>query len=253
MGNELVLSILFFFVALLYSSVGLGGGSSYTALMTIFDVDYELIPTTSLLLNMVVTSVGVLNFRRGGHINLKLIVPFLVTSIPMSYVGGAVPLPKNTFLWLLLVTLVFVAARIYLWNGLSLRMHLDSMRSLVLSLILGALLGFIAGAVGIGGGIYLVPLIILLGLAGEKEAAAAGAVFIFLNSLSGFISRIQRGAFDTEILLPLMAAVLVGGYVGSHFGSHRFSPRTVQKTLGVVIIIAIGYLLKNLLFTGGSA
>lgn len=240
-------------MALLYSSVGLGGGSSYTALMTIFNVDYELIPTTSLLLNMVVTFVGVLNFRRGGHINFKLVVPFLVTSIPMSYVGGAVPLPESTFLWLLLVTLVFVAARIYLWNGLSLRMHLDSRRSLILSLILGALLGFVAGAVGIGGGIYLVPLIILFGLAGEKEAAAAGAMFIFLNSLAGFISRAQRGAFDAGILLPLMGAVLVGGYVGSHFGSHKFSPRTVQKTLGVVIIIAIGYLLRNLLFSGGSA
>jgi len=246
-NTELVLGILFFFISMLYSSVGLGGGSSYTALMSMFGVQYEFIPTTSLTLNLAVTSVAVLNFWRRRHVNVKLIFPFLLTSIPMSFGGGALHLSERMFIWLLLVTLVFVAIRIYIWNNLTLRVNISPTKSIILSLVLGALLGFVAGTVGIGGGIYLVPLIILFRLAQEKEAAAAGAVFIWMNSLAGIVSRTQQGFFSSEIIFPAIGTVLVGGFIGSYFGSARFSPRTIQKTLGVVILIAIIYLLRKLI------
>lgn len=240
------LVVLFFFVALLYSSVGLGGGSSYTALMAIFGVHYELIPTTSLLLNMIVTGIGSVNYWRGKHLRIKLILLFLLTSIPMSYLGGIIPLSKEMFYILLLITLLFVVARIYIWNNLRFHISLSPMGRTIFILLLGGALGFVAGAVGIGGGIYLVPLIIIFGLGSEKEAAGTGALFIFVNSLTGTIARYQRGAYDFEFILPLIAAVLAGGLIGSHFGALKFRPVTIQKTLGFVVIIAIGLLITKI-------
>ena len=247
MNLEIILTILFFFVSILYSSVGLGGGSSYTALMAIVNVDHELIPTTTLTLNLGVTLIGMFNFWRGGHLNLRLILPFLVTSIPMAYLGGALELSREVFYWLLLITLVLVALRIYLWGELRLHLQLVVWQKLVVSMVLGAILGFVAGTVGIGGGIYLVPLLILFGLSSEKQAAASGACFIWVNSLSGLIARAQRGTFNAEWIFPLLGAVIIGGFIGSHFGAQRFSPRMVQQTLGLVILIAIFYLLRSLL------
>jgi len=114
-------------------------------------------------------------------------------------------------------------------------------------LSLGGTLGFIAGAVGIGGGIYLVPLIIMFGLGTEKEAAASGAMFIWVNSLVGVITRANLGTFEIDFILPLAGAVLVGGFVGSYMGAIKFEPKTIQKIMGGVIIIAILFLIKGLL------
>jgi len=246
MNPEVILPVLFLFVAMLYSSVGLGGGSSYTALMAIFGINHELIPTTSLTLNLVVALIGVLTFWRRGYLNYRLILPFLVTSVPMAYVGGALHISERLFFWLLLLTLILVALRVYLWDDLKLRIQLTDRQRLTFSLCLGAILGFVAGTVGIGGGIYLVPLLILFGLASEKQAAAAGASFILLNSVAGLVSRAQRGAFSGEVILPMVGAVVIGGIVGAHVGSQRFKPRTVQRTLGIVILLAIFYLFRKL-------
>lgn len=242
-----MLAVLFFFVAVIYSSVGLGGGSAYTAIMAIFDVNYVLIPTTSLMLNVTVTSVGAANFWRGGHVNWRLIAPFLLSSIPLAYLGGSIHFSKQVFYVLLLLTLTTLAVRIYFFDSLRISLKLESRQKFMFSVALGGLLGFIAGTVGIGGGIYLVPLIVMFGLGSEKEAAAAGSIFIWVNSLSGLLSRMQRGAFDMEMILPLLAAVVVGGYLGSYMGSFRFSPRVVQKIMGMVIVVAIGFLIKRLL------
>ncbi|MBT3351079.1 MAG: sulfite exporter TauE/SafE family protein [Nitrospinaceae bacterium] len=242
-----MLATLFFFVAVIYSSVGLGGGSSYTAIMAIFDVNYVLIPTTSLMLNVAVTSVGAANFWRGGHVNWRLITPFLVSSIPMAYLGGLIHLSRQFFYILLLITLTTLAVRIYFFDSLRISLKLESGQKVVFSVVLGGLLGFVAGAVGIGGGIYLVPIIVVFGLGTEKEAAATGSIFIWMNSLSGLLSRMQRGAFDMEMILPLLAAVAVGGYLGSYMGSFRYSPRVVQKVMGIVVVVAIGFLIKRIL------
>lgn len=243
----IILTIAFVFVAMLYSSVGLGGGSTYTAIMTIAGLHYVLIPGISLTLNLIVTFIGMINFGRNGYIKPRIILPFLITSIPLAYVGGALELSQELFLWLLLATLVMVVVRIYFMGTLSIRINLNSSRRILLSLLLGGILGFVAGTVGIGGGIYLVPLLIMFSIAGEKEAAAAGAVFIWLNSLAGLIARVQRGAMDFEIILPIAIAVMLGGYIGSYFGSFKFKPLVIQRTLGVVIIIAIIFISQKLI------
>lgn len=237
---------LFFIVAFIYSSVGLGGGSSYTALMAIFGMNTMEIPLISLSLNLFVTSVGSYNFIRNKHARIKLIFPFLISSIPMAYLGGALKLPKDIFYWILLISLVLVALRIYVWQNTAIKLKIDQKKRIIISLIIGSVLGLVAGIVGIGGGIYLVPLIIILGLGSEKEAAACGAVFIWLNSLSGLLSRLQFNSIDLTSHIPLIAAVMVGGTLGSFMGSFKFSPKVMEKTLGAIILVAIFFLIKKI-------
>ena len=244
---DYLLPILFFFVALIYSSVGLGGGSSYTALMAIFGISYQIIPTTSLTLTLIVTFSGLINFWRNGHGRFGLIFPFLVTSIPMAYLAGTLELPKDIFQILLLITLILVVVRIYFLNNLKFSFQLSGIKKWVFIFGLGAILGFVAGSVGIGGGIYLVPLIIMFGLGSEKEAATAGALFIWVNSLAGIIARAQGGAFNPEFILPLSGAVIVGGFAGSYWGSFKFEAKTIQKVMGAIIIIAIIFLFRKIL------
>lgn len=248
LGNlSYVLAILFFVVALVYSSVGLGGGSSYIALMAIFGVSAAEIPMISLVLNLFVTSVGSFNFIKNKHAKIRLILPFLITSIPMAYLGGALQLPKQIFYWILLISLGFVAARIYLWENLALKIQLGERSRLLISLAAGSVLGLVAGIVGIGGGIYLVPLIIVLGLGSEKEAAACGAIFIWLNSCSGLISRLQYNSIDLVNYLILIMAVLLGGVLGSYLGAYKLAPKRMEKILGVIILVAIIFVARKTL------
>ncbi len=241
-----VLAALFFAVAFVYSSVGLGGGSSFTALMAIFGVSYVAIPTISLTLNLFVTSVGSFNFIRKKHARFELILPFFIASIPMSYLGGSLKLAKETFYWILLISLIFIAIRIYVWENVSLKLNIGKTQKIMLSLMAGSVLGFVAGTVGIGGGIFLVPLIIVLGLGSPKEAAACGAVFIWVNSLSGLIARLQYQRIDLITFLPLIVAVLIGGYLGSFLGSSSLSPRTMEKCLGGIVVLAIVIFAKRI-------
>jgi len=244
---EYLLPLLFVLVAFIYSSVGLGGGSSYTALMAIFGISYLIIPTTSLALNLIVTSIGVINFWRNGHGRLGLIGPFILTSIPMAYLAGTLILSKTIFQLLLLITLMLVVIRIYFLNNLQFSFQLSGVKKWVFILGLGAVLGFVAGAVGIGGGIYLVPLIIMFGLGSEKEAAAAGAMFIWVNSLVGLIARSQSGTFDADFIVPLAGAVIVGGFGGSYLGAVRFDANTIQKVMGAVVIVAVIFLFRDII------
>jgi uncharacterized membrane protein YfcA len=165
----------------------------------------------------------------------------------MSYIGGSLKLPKDIFYWILLMTLIFVALRIYVWEKTSLKLNIGYIQQIILSLIAGSVLGLIAGIVGIGGGIYLVPLIIILGLGTEKEAAACGAIFIWLNSVSGLIARIQHNPINISEFIPLIIAVLIAGTFGSHMGSSKFKPATMQKLLGGIIIVAILFLARKIL------
>ena len=236
---ESLLPFLFVLVAFIYSSVGLGGGSSYTALMTVFGISYQIIPTTSLTLNLFVTFIGVINFWRNGYGRLNLIVPFLITSIPMAYLGGLLALPKILFQIILLITLIL--------HHLQFSIQIRGIPKWIFIFGLGGILGFIAGTVGIGGGIYLVPLIIMFGLGSEKEAAAAGAMFIWVNSLAGVIARTQSGTFDVDFIIPLAGADIVGGIGGSYLGAVRFDANTIQKVMGAVVIIAVIFLFRDIL------
>jgi len=124
---------------------------------------------------------------------------------------------------------------------------LSNLEKWLLTICLGSVLGFVAGAVGIGGGIYLIPLIIMFGLGSTKEASAAGSMFIWANSLAGLIPRIQLGLYDIKFIVPMIGAVLVGGFAGSYFGSARFEARIIEKIMGGIIIVAIIFLIQRIL------
>ena len=248
LASPYFLAALFFIVAFIYSSVGLGGGSSYTALLAIFGISTIAIPMISLSLNLLVTSIGSYNFIRNKHGKIKLIFPFLVSSVPMAYLGGTLHLPKEIFYWILLVSLIIVAARIYFWQNIAIKFEFKHNDKIIISLVVGAILGLVAGIVGIGGGVYLVPLIIVLGLGTEKEASACGAIFIWLNSFSGLLSRLQYNSIDLTNYIPLIIAVILGAALGSYMGAFKFSAKAMDKILGVVILVAIFLLIKNLFF-----
>jgi len=245
-STMVLLAAVFGIVAFFYSSVGLGGGSSYTALLAISGVGALSIPMISLSLNLLVTTVGSMVFFRQNHTKIRLIVPFLISSIPMAYLGGALKVPKEIFYIVLWASLVTAAWRIY-FPGETKSLVLGPRGKILLSLAAGSILGLVAGVAGIGGGIYLVPLIILLGLGNPKEAAACGAVFIWVNSIVGLIARLHHNAIDLAPFLPLLAAVLAGGLAGSYMGSSRFVPQTMQKILGSVLIIAVIFLTRTIM------
>jgi uncharacterized membrane protein YfcA len=244
-----LISVVFFLLALAYSSVGLGGGSAYTASMVVLGFSSLAIPFISLTLNLLVTTIGSYHFIKNRHAKLTLILPFLLTSIPMAYLGGTLQLAQEVFQWILFVSLLFAVIRIYFWRNTSLQLGLSTRAKLMLSLIVGSILGLIAGIVGIGGGIYLVPLILVLGLGSAHQAAACGAIFIWMNSLAGLTARLQYNYIDLTPFIPLLIAVIAGGALGSYLGSARLSAKTVEKVLGLIVTTAV-FLLGNKLITG---
>ena len=137
--------------------------------------------------------------------------------------------------------------RIYLWKDTGFRLLLSQRQKIIVSLSAGSILGLVAGIVGIGGGVYLVPLIIMLNLGSQKEAAAAGVVFVWVVSLSGLISRLQYNSIDLLEYVPLIMAVMLGGFLGSYMGSFKYSPKAMEKSLGIVILVAIVFLVKKIL------
>lgn len=241
-----LLPIVFFFVSLIYSSVGLGGGSSYTAIMSLTTMSYKVIPTTSLSLNLVVSFFGMLNFWRFGHGRLNLVLPFLLCSMPIAYLSGSIMVSEFFFQIILLTTLLLIVIRIYIIKELSFTFQLSSFQKWSFIIIVGAFLGFIAGTIGIGGGIYLIPLIIMLGLGTPKEAAAAGATFVWLNSLVGLAARSQVVSFDVGLIAPMVLSVILGGSIGSYYGSTKYDSDTINKIMGMVILVAILLLVRKM-------
>ncbi len=245
--NSWLLALLFGGVAFLYSSVGLAGGSSYIALLTIFGMDYVLIPTVSLSMNIVVSSLGGWNFFKGKHARWWLIIPFLVSSIPFAWLGGTIHLPAKTFHILLCIFLALVAVRIYCFSTFKAMASPGKTAGLFISLVVGAVLGFISGALGLGGGIYLIPLIVLLGLGHQKEAAACGVFFIWVNSVAGLAARLGSRPWPPLMeMVPLLICVGIGGYAGSFLGANHFSAKVMQRLLGLIIIVALMFLLPKI-------
>ena len=243
---EYLIPLSFFIVSFIYSSVGLGGGSSYTAIMAITGVSYHIIPSVSLILNLLVTFFGMVNFWRFGYVRYSLVIPFIITSVPFAYFAGSINLNESFFQVMLLVSLVIIAIRIYILNNLVLSIQLTKVQKWFVIIFIGSSLGFIAGAIGIGGGIYLIPLIIILGLGTEKEAAAAGTIFVWSNSLAGLAPRYQFLRFEYDMLLPSILSVIIGGSLGSYFGATKYEPQTIQKIMGIIIIVAILFLVRKI-------
>jgi len=236
----------FFTIALFYSMVGFGGGSSYLAVLVLAAFPYLVIPAQALVCNTIVAGGGSWHFWRSGHFRLKKILPFVVSSIPMAYWGGRILLQKEVFCFLLGVSLLMVSARLRIpERAVDVDRESDWKTAWLIGLPLGGVLGFLAGLVGIGGGIFLSPILLLIRWANPKEAAASAAIFILVNSLAGLGGHLQKGFVDLTGLLPLALAVLIGGQMGSRLGAYRLSKGVMQKGLsGLVLYVSVKLMIE---------
>ena len=249
----LVLSILFFVTATLYSSVGFGGGSTYLALLLIWGVPYHIFPAIALLCNIFVVSGNCYNYIRAGNLNLKLLVPYLLGSVPLAFIGGSLQIDKNLFE--ILLFLVLSSAGILLLFKFKSYDDIDSNYKkipFIISLFIGSLLGFISGIVGIGGGIFLSPILFLLRAGKPQHIVTTASIFILINSFSGIIGQLTKNAVFNEIsnYWVLLLAVIIGGQFGNFLNLKLFSTKILALlTAALVIFVAIRMGLKLPMFS----
>ncbi len=235
----MLLAILFLVTATLYSSVGFGGGSTYLALLLIWKVPYLIFPIIALSCNIIVVSGNCFNYIRSGNLNFKLLFPYLVGSIPLSYVGGSLPIEKQLFETLLFLVLL-IAGILLLFNF----KYYDDKEEIykkiptLFAVITGGILGFISGVVGIGGGIFLSPILFLLKAARPKHIVTAASLFILINSVSGIVGQLSKNYVLEEILnyWYLLAAVLIGGQIGNFLNLKIFPARALALVTACVVI-----------------
>jgi hypothetical protein len=225
-------------IAALYSCVGHGGASGYIAVMMFFGLMPAVIKPTALTLNILVSSIAAFQFYKAGFFRWSLFWPFACTSIPFAYIGGHLTLPVEVYRIAIGITLLFSAMRLLIRAPL----QKNEIRhpSTGVSLSVGAILGLISGLIGVGGGIFLSPLLILMGWAGIKETAAVAAVFVLVNSVSGLLGHLNAAQDMPPVALVIACAAVCGGITGSYFGSRRLPLLAIQRALSVVLAIA-GY------------
>ena len=238
-----LLAILFLITAILYSSVGFGGGSTYLALLLIWGIPYFIFPVIALSCNIIVVSGNCFNYIRAGNLNLKLLFPYLVGSIPLAYIGGSLPIEKKLFEILLFLVLA-TAGTLLLFNFKSYEDREESYRKIPVSasILIGGILGFISGAAGIGGGIFLSPILFLIRAGKPKHIVTTASLFILINSISGIIGQLTKNAVLAEIqnYWHLLAAVFIGGQVGNFLNLKIFPTRILALvTASLVLFVAI--------------
>ena len=235
----IILSIFFFITAILYSSVGFGGGSTYLALMIIGDIPYYIFPIIALFCNIIVVSGNSINYIRSGNLNIKLLIPYIIGSIPFSFIGGSILIEKELFEIILFIVLItagiflLIESKSFSKNDLKLKKI-----PIFLSIIIGSVLGFISGIVGIGGGIFLSPILFLLKAGYPKQIATTASLFILINSLFGIIGQLTKDVVYNEILdyWPLFVAVLIGGQIGNMLNLKFFSNKILALITSILVI-----------------
>ena len=242
----IILSVLFFITAILYSSVGFGGGSTYLALLLIWGIPYYIFPVIALICNIIVVSGNSFNYIRAGNHNFKLLLPFLIGSIPFAYLGGTLKIDKE-FFEILLFFVLSIAGVLLLINNKSYKNDNQIIKKINFSysLIIGSVLGLISGIVGIGGGIFLSPILFLLKAEKPKIITTTASLFILINSISGILGQFTKDNTFQELInyWPLFLSVLIGGLVGNYLNLKIFSNRilTILTSLLVIFVsIRIG-------------
>jgi uncharacterized protein len=240
MDNQIIIVFAIFAVALLYSSVGHAGASGYLAVMALFAIAPEITKPTALILNLFVAMIAFVQFYRAGNFDWKVFLPFAIGSIPMAFIGGMIHLPTAIYKIILGIALILAAVRL----AINLKSDNETKTpEFWVCLLIGAILGFVSGLIGIGGGIFLTPILLLTNWTETKKAAGISALFILVNSISGLL-----GAYASINLLPTtvwywIAAAIVGGFIGSTLGSYRFNSQTLRRVLAFGLIIAGGKLI----------
>ena len=244
----IILSILFLITAILYSSVGFGGGSTYLALLLIWDIPYYIFPILALICNVIVVSGNSFNYIRAGNHNIKLLIPFLIGSVPFAFLGGSLRIDKELF-EIILFLVLSIAGLLLLINNRSYENQKVLVKKInyFISLLIGSFLGLVSGVVGIGGGIFLSPILFLLRADKPKNIITTASLFILINSISGIFGQLTKDNILGEIInyWHLFCAVLLGGLFGNFLNLKIFSNRTLAiLTSLLVIFVSIRMALK---------
>lgn len=246
------LAIAFFLTAVLYASVGFGGGSTYTALLTLAETDYRILPAISLICNIIVVTGGSYRFIRAGEIDWKRVPPLVAISAPLAWLGGLTPIKQPTFMIVLALSLLAAGLLLLFQREAKDGAGPFRERSSAFDIAAGAGTGYLAGLVGIGGGIFLAPILHLTRWGTARAIAATASVFILVNSIAGLIGQLMKlgasneGAASILPYWPLFAAVLIGGQIGSIAAIRLLSQSLVRRATAVLILYVAGQLLWRL-------
>ena len=239
----IILSILFFVTAILYASVGFGGGSTYLALLLLWGVPYFIFPVVALTCNIIVVSGNCFNYIRAGNLNLKLLIPYLIGSIPLAFIGGSLPIEKEFFEILLFVVLTIAGVLLlFKFNSYDDKIEIFRKIPILVSILIGGILGFVSGVAGVGGGIFLSPILFLLKAGKPKHIVTTASLFILINSLSGIFGQLTKSTILSEIqnYWFLFLAVLIGGQIGNFLNLKIFPTRILALvTAALVLFVAI--------------
>ena len=235
----IILSILFFITAILYSSVGFGGGSTYLALMLIWDIPYYIFPIIALSCNIIVVSGNSVNYIRSKNIDLNLLTPYLIGSVPFAFFGASISLEKSLFEIILFFILtsagvfLFIESKSFSKDGIEIKKISNP-----LSILIGSVIGFFSGIVGIGGGIFLSPILFLMKAGYPKQIAATASLFILINSIFGVIGQFTKNIVLNEFLnyWPLFLTVFIGGQIGNYLNIKFISNKTLALMTSLLVI-----------------
>ena len=239
----IILSILFFVTALIYSSVGFGGGSTYLAILLIWGVPYTIFPVIALVCNIIVVSGNSINFIRSKNININLLFPYLIGSIPFAFIGGSITIEKSLF-EILLFCVLLVAGIFLLIESKSFNKEQIKINKIprLISISFGSIIGFMSGIVGIGGGIFLSPLLFLMKAGYPKHITSSASLFILINSIFGIAGQLTKDQVLDQVITywPLFLSVFIGGQIGSLLNIKFLSNKILALlTSFLVIFVAI--------------
>jgi len=234
-----ILSIFFFITAIFYSSVGFGGGSTYLALLLIWKIPYYIFPIIALFCNIIVVTGSSINYIRTGNLNLKLLIPYLIGSIPFAFFGASISLEKSLFEIILFFILtsagvfLFIESKSFSKDGIEIKKISNP-----LSILIGSVIGFFSGIVGIGGGIFLSPILFLMKAGYPKQIAATASLFILINSIFGVIGQFTKNIVLNEFLnyWPLFLTVFIGGQIGNYLNIKFISNKTLALMTSLLVI-----------------
>jgi hypothetical protein len=233
----LLLAALIFVIALLYSAVGHAGASGYIAAMALFGMAPLVMKPTALTLNIIVALIGTIRFYRAGFFSWRTLWPFAITSIPAAYIGGGLTLPVAIYKSIVGVVLLYSAVRLF-WSANSADNRKTTLVPIWMALIVGAAIGLLSGLTGVGGGIFLSPVLLLMHWAKTKETSGVSAAFILVNSIAGLLGQYSAIAYLPNNLVYWAPAALVGGWIGTELGTKLLPISGIRKWLSVVLVLA---------------
>ena len=246
----IILLILFFVTAIFYASVGFGGGSTYLALLLIWDIPYNIFPVIALLCNIFVVSGNSFNYIKAGNLNLKLLTPYLAGSVPLAFIGGSLQIDKDLFEFFLFLVLAFAGGMLLININSYSKEHEDYKKiPNYISVLIGAVLGFSSGVVGIGGGIFLSPILFLIKAAKPKHIITSASLFILINSIFGVAGQLTKNAVLNDIsnYWYLFLAVIIGGHIGN-FLNLKIFPTKILAMITSILVLFVAFRMGIKLF-----